>query len=496
MRYLNASDYLLDGGRDADVAVVETSGTHTYRDLREAAGRVAAALAALHLPLGSRVAIMGPNSFFWVASYLAAMKMGHVAVPMATVLTADDVRRNADFVETSAALADRRSARRLADSLPPGTAVITDEVLRGDSTPLWPQTSTDPDSDAVLMFTSGTTARPRAVRVTHRNICANTDSIVQYLQLVRDDRMLVILPFFYCYGASLLHTHLRVGGSVALCNTFTFPETAVDMMEQHSCTGFAGVPSSIQLLLRISTFASRELPALRLVQQAGGKLAPAQLHELARAKPDADVFVMYGQTEATARLSYLPPELLADKVGSIGRGIPGVQLTVVDEHGEAVAPGEVGEIIARGDNVSPGYYRNPEASAEKFKDHTLHTGDLATVDDDGFIYVVDRKSDFIKTWGYRVSSHEVEAAALELVDLVSAAAIGAPDPEAGEAVVLFASTRPDAEVTEAEVVDHLRRRLAKHMVPERVVLMDSLPVNSSGKVAKGRLRTMAAAGAS
>lgn len=492
----NAGDYLLDGGNDGDVAIVESTATHTYRDLREAAGRVAAALAALQLPAGSRVAIMGPNSFFWVASYLATIKMGHVAVPMATVLTADDVRRNADFVETSAALADRRSALRLADSLPAGTAVITDEVLGADVEPIWPQTATEPDSDAVLMFTSGTTARPRAVRVTHRNICANTDSIVEYLSLVRDDRMLVVLPFFYCYGASLLHTHLRVGGSVALCNTFTFPETAVDMMEQHSCTGFAGVPSSIQLLLRISTFASRELPALRLVQQAGGKLPPAQLHELARAKPDAEVFVMYGQTEATARLSYLPPALLADKAGSIGRGIPGVQLTVVDERGLPVAPGEVGEIVAHGDNVSPGYYRDPEASAERFKGGALYTGDLATVDEDGFVFVVDRKSDFIKTWGYRVSSHEVEAAALELVDLVSAAAIGAPDPDAGEAVVLFASTRPNAEVTEAAIVDHLRRRLAKHMVPERVVLMDSLPVNSSGKVAKGRLRTMAAAGAS
>ena len=184
------------------------------------------------------------------------------------------------------------------------------------------------------MFTSGTTASPKAVRLTHGNIQANTDSIIESLGLRGDDRILVILPFFYCYGASLLHTALRLGGRLVLCNSFVFPETALDLLEREECTVFAGVPSSFQLLLRASTFAQRALPSLRLIQQAGGKLSPVLIEELLTATPAAQLFVMYGQTEATARLSIIAPDKLAEKPGSIGKGIPGVTLRVLDEAGQ------------------------------------------------------------------------------------------------------------------------------------------------------------------
>ena len=167
------------------------------------------------------------------------------------------------------------SARRFSAAVGDGVAVLTDEALRSRREPYWPDAAPiDPSADAVLMFTSGTTSQPKAVRVTHGNIQANTDSIITFLELRSDDRVLVILPFFYCYGASLLHTHLRRGGRVVLCNSFVFPETALDVLEQEECTVLAGVPSSFQLLLRASTFAQRALPSLRLIQQAGGKLPP------------------------------------------------------------------------------------------------------------------------------------------------------------------------------------------------------------------------------
>ena len=248
--------------------------------------------------------------------------------------------------------------------------------------------------------------------------------------------MLVILPFHYVFGASLLHTHLAVGGSVVLCNTFTFPETAVDLIDKEACTGFAGVPSSYQLLLRASSYGNRKLPSLRKVQQAGGRLTPALIEELAAAQPGAELFVMYGQTEATARLSYLPPDLLAEKLGSIGRGIPGVTLEVLNEAGAPVVPGEQGEIVARGANISPGYYNDPEETERKFPDGTLRTGDLATVDSEGFIFIVGRSGDFIKSWGYRVSPQQIEEVALAHPGVSEAAAVGLPDLEAGEAVTL------------------------------------------------------------
>lgn len=491
----NAADYLLEQGTDGDVAVVEGDRRHTYAQLRAACGALAAELAALGLQPGARVGVLGTNSLLWIAAYLASMKLDLVAVPFFDKLTEADVARNARLVRLDAVVADRLAARRFASVFDAASdaevPVLTDEALATQRAPHWPESATDPDRDAVLMFTSGTTATPRAVRVTHRNIRANTDSIVDYLGLRADDRALVILPFSYCYGASVLHTHLRVGARLVLCNSFVYPETAIDLLDREACTVLAGVPSSYQLLLRASSFASRLLPSLRLLQQAGGKLSPVLIEELRAAQPGAEVFVMYGATEATARLSYLPPERLDDKLGSVGRGIPGVELRVLDEEGRPVPPGERGEIYARGDSISPGYLDDPAATAAKFTAHGLRTGDVAVVDDDGFIFIVDRTDDFIKSWGHRISSQEVEACALGLEALVSAAAVGVPDDQAGEAVVLFATLRPGADLGTEDILAFLRARLPKHMVPASVVVLDALPLTVNGKTAKASLREMA-----
>jgi long-chain acyl-CoA synthetase len=489
----NTADYLLDSGAPEDVAIVEAGRRHTYTDLRAAVATLVAALAARELPPGSRVAVLGPNSFFWVAAYLATMKLNQVAVPVSDRLTPDEVRRHLDFVGCTTAFVDRRLLRRYASAFGAGTVVLTDDVLSTSDGAPWPApVACDPDADAALMFTSGTTSLPKAVRVTHRNIRANTDSIIGYLGLRGDDRVLVVLPFFYCYGASLLHTHLRVGGRIVLLNSFAFPETALEELEREECTVFAGVPSTFQLLLRASSFTRRELPSLRLIQQAGGKLAPVLVDEMLGAKNGATLFVMYGQTEATARLSYLPPDKLRDKPGSIGRGIPGVELRILSGDGRPVAPGERGEIYARGENISPGYFGDPAQSAAKFTPHGLRTGDLAVADEDGDIVLVGRRDDFIKCWGHRVSSQEVEACALRVDRVMSAAAIGVPDLVAGEAITLFVVSRPGTVATPEEVLACCRAHLAKHMVPSTVLVVDALPLNANGKVAKARLSELAA----
>ena len=487
---MNACDYLTATGAPDDVAIVDGANHYSYDQLRAAAALVAGELAALRLAPGSRVAILGPNSMWWIAGYLAVLKLGLVAVPLSDKAMPEDLSRNLAAVGCSAILTDRRSSRALAVDI---TTILTDDVIRGSGPTCWPESRTDPDADAVLMFTSGTTGTPKAVRVTHRNIEANAQSIITYLGLQRSDRVLVTLPFFYCYGASLLHTHLRVGASLALCNSFAFPESAVRMLEDTDCTVLAGVPSSYQLLLRATSFAERSLPSLRIIQQAGGKLPGVLIDELVAAKPQASVFVMYGQTEATARLSYLPPARLTDKSGSIGRGIPGVELQVLGADLKPVAPGCRGEIYARGANISPGYFGDPEGSATKFTSHGLRTGDIAVVDEDGYVFVVDRIDDFIKSWGHRISSQEVEAAALRTPELVSAAAIGVPDDDAGEAVALFVTIAPGSSITAEDVLSACRGRLPKHMVPRSVVVIDAMPLNASGKIAKTRLRDLAEA---
>ncbi len=489
---VNTADHLLERGEDDAVALVEGGRRHSYRTVREAASRLSAALADLDLPAGARVGLLAPNSLFWVAGYLATMKLGLVVVPLADKLTPREVRRNLDTVGGSALLATRRSLQRVADALPAGLPRCTEDLLTQDTRGYWPDPlPVDPDADAALMFTSGSTARPKAVRITHRNIQANTASILEYLGLRADDRALVILPFHYCYGASLLHTHLRTGARLVLCNSFVYPETVLDLLEREECTVLAGVPSSFHLLLRAGSFASRALPTLRLVQQAGGRMPEASVSELVAAAPDARIFLMYGQTEATARLSSLPPELVRRKPGSIGQGIPGVRLQVLDDTLTPVPPGQVGEIYATGESISPGYWGDAEGSAAKFTPQGLRTGDLAVLDEDGDITVVDRRDEFIKTWGYRVSSHEIEDCALRMPELVAAAAIGVPDPRAGEAIVLFAAIRPGARITPEDVAAFCGGQLPGHMVPRRVVLLDTLPLTANGKVARTYLRDLA-----
>ncbi len=484
-----ASDFLLGSGAPDDVVLIDAGRSFTYGELRAAAAGLAGELRARGVPPGSRVGLVGSNSFFWVAAYLASMK-AHVVVPLSDKLPAADVAGQATQVRCAAVFVDAAHLRAVAPVLPDDLPLITEDALTTGREPHWPDSAADVDGDAALMFTSGTTSAAKAVRITHRNIRANTTSIISYLGLRTTDRMLVVLPFFYCFGASLLHTHLRAGGSLSLCNSFVFPDTALDRIETDGCTGLAGVPSTFQLLLRASSFKSRELSSLRLVQQAGGKLSPVLVEELVAAKPGVEFFVMYGQTEATARLSYLPPADVLEKSGSIGRGIPGVELRVVDEAGNAVAPGVTGEIVARGDNVSPGYFEDPEASAAKFGGGLLHTGDLAVVDSDGFVYIVDRKDDFIKSWGYRISSQEIEACALQMEDLVSAAAFGVPDLTAGEAITLAVTARAGAACSAEEVLAFTRSHLPKHMVPAAVHLIDAMPLTASGKVAKSQLREM------
>ncbi len=486
MSMTGMSDFLLSAGHPDDIAVVDGTTTRTYAELRSAAAHLVTVLHERGVAPGDRIALLGPNSFFWIAAYLAAMRVG-TAVPLSDATVPDDLAGQLDWVDCATVFVDRRALRRYGDQLR-DRVTVTDAVLAEAGGASWVDADSEPEPDAVWMFTSGTTARPKAVRVTHTNLRTNTASILAYLGLQRTDRTLVILPFHYCFGASLLHTSLAVGARVVLCNSFVLPQSALELLEREACTVLAGVPSTFQLLLRASSYPTQPLASLRLVQQAGGRLPPATIEALVTAQPQSQLFVMYGQTEATARLSYLPPDRLTDKAGSIGRGIPGVELSVVDESDRPVGPGEQGEIVARGASISPGYHRDPEESARKFRGGVLRTGDLATVDEDGFIFIVGRCEGFIKSWGHRISPQQIETAVLSHPGVAEAAVVGLPDLEAGERIVLAMVGTASTTPTVPEVLAYLRTRLPKHLVPHTVVELEALPLNANGKVALPLLR--------
>lgn len=486
---MNTTDYLLRFHNDDDVVLVTPKDEYTYRDLKRAIASLMELFQSAGILPGERVGILGNNSLFWVAAYLAAMKVDAIAVPFANKLPAVKLANQIKQTGCKILCVEKRLCQKNASAFDPTLILIDEQVLDKQVNTALPFTPTEFDEtqDAAWMLTSGTTGNPRIVRITHRNIQANTDSIIQYLELRQNERIMAILPFYYCFGTSLLHTHLRVGASLVLGDSIVFPEKVLDLMEEKACTGFAGVPTTFQIYLRNSTFPKRRLPALQKIQQAGGKLSTVLVNELVCASPKKNIYIMYGQTEATARLSYLQPDRIKTKPDSIGLGIPDVELKVINEKGDEVSPGEIGEIVARGKNISPGYVNEPLLNAEKFVDGSLRTGDMATVDDEGYIYIADRKSDFIKSYGNRVSSQEVEACILERTEIMAAAVVRAPDPLRGEAIRAFVVLRANAEITQNEIITHCAKRLARYMIPRDVIFVSSLPMNEHGKVIKAKL---------
>jgi long-chain acyl-CoA synthetase len=495
--------FLLDARAPDAVALRFEHDAYTYGDLERAAAQIACYVSALGFAKGERALLVADNSFFWVASYLGLLRAGVVSVPVPPTIAPRDLRHIAEATDAAIVFLESRALSRHLHALDRRYLVTDETVERTQSerqtsfavlreTPSAHHTFPPiaPDDLAALMFTSGSTGVPRGVMVTHGNIIANTASIIETLQLTARDSVMAVLPFCYCFGTSLLHTHLRVGGSLVVDSRFMYVETILQRLVESACTGFAGVPSHFQILLRSSSLRTRRFPHLRYVQQAGGHLAPPLIDQLRAALPQTGVFIMYGQTEATARLSCLSPELLDAKRGSIGTAIPGVRLRVVNEAGEDVRPRETGEIVAEGQNITKGYWQAPEESAASFREGKLHTGDLATVDEDGFIYLVGRAKDFLKIRGERIGCQMIEAQLLAFDELLEAAVVGTPDPVLGEAAKAFVVARnPSRDGLAERVRDFCKRQMLTHLVPKEIVVVPALPKNSAGKVIKRNLET-------
>jgi acyl-CoA synthetase (AMP-forming)/AMP-acid ligase II len=339
----------------------------------------------------------------------------------------------------------------------------------------------DVDQAALVLYTSGSTGLPQGVIQTFRNIDSNSRSIVAYLALGPTDRAMLTLPLSYCYGRSVLQTHLLVGGSVFLDHRTAFPRTVLEAMAAEGCTGFAGVPLTFEVIRRQVDVSTLAFPRLRYLTQAGGAMAAETIDWVRGAFAPAELYVMYGQTEATARLSYLPPDRAAEKRGSIGVPIPGVDLRVVDDDGREQPAGVIGELVARGANVTPGYLDDPEETARILHDGWLWTGDLAERDEDGFLYHRGRAREILKVGGHRVSPVAIEMVLVRDPQVEEAVVIGAPDDLLGEVPVAVVVPAPGIDPDERGLLQLCREQLPGAWVPARFVFVGSLPRNESGK---------------
>ncbi|MBX3438175.1 MAG: acyl--CoA ligase [Planctomycetaceae bacterium] len=493
------------------IAVCDQGVNYTYRDLREGAIAFAAWLERAQTEPGDRITLLLPNCVQYVTCYLGILKAGRVAVALNTEIgheeletILDDCRptvvvlgdKSASFAETLRRLRERiQVPRKVLHVAEPSDlralvglqrAIDTDVIDRDTPTAL-PKKLREL---AQIIYTSGTTGRPKGVMLSHKNLVSNCESIVQYLSLKPSDSVLAVLPFFYSYGNSLLITHLAVGGRLVLANEFVFWNRVLDVMEQQRVTGFAGVPSTFAMLLFRSDLSRRRLVHLRYLTCAGGGLLPSHVERLRELLPDPELFLMYGQTEATARLSVLMPRDIDRKAGSIGRGIPGVTLRVLDDAGRSVPPHEVGEIVARGPNLMMGYWNDPEGTRHVLRPEGLRTGDLAYGDEDGYLYIVGRKSDMIKSGSYRISPHEIEDIILRHEDVAEAAVVGQPDEIWGEVPVAFVVPAGDSTVDADALLERCRRTLPRYKLPKRIHVIESLPRTASGKIRRSELRKL------
>jgi len=432
------------------------------------------------------IILTSQNSVFFLIAYLGIMKSGNVCVPLNPIIE----QENLDFILNTTESKNVFAPRKISSKYSFSDAKIFEEINLDEilEYPVQKENNLTDDIDenqlAQILFTSGSTGLPKGVMLSHKNLAANTESIIKYLQLKSDDIIEIVLPFYYCYGLSLLHTHLKVGGSIVLNNSFVFLGSIFSDLEKYKCSGFAGVPSHFQILLRKSkSFMDREFPELRYFTQAGGKLHNVFIKELVEAFPDKQCFVMYGQTEATARLSYLPPEFVSTKMGSIGKGIPNVTLEVFNKNDKPVKVGEVGEIVAKGDNIMLGYFNEPESNKLTIKNGWLYTGDMAEKDEDGYIYLVARKKEIIKVGGKRISPKEIEEVIVSIPEVVDCTIEGVFDEVLAETIkaTIVLTDNMDQERGKEIILSTCRSKLAMYKIPQIIEFKKRLAVNQSGK---------------
>ena len=508
------TDYLKTGAEQHPdkLLLIHGARSFTYGEVHKAAMGVAAGLLDFGMEPGFRGALLNDDPFDYIVAYFGILLAGGIVVGLNTQTSDSSLAYVLNDCQASVLFTARKFAR-YAEAVLPQVASLQMLVITGDAKNVQqggrqctPYNFSDlcerqPLAEsglpfrsscdfAQIIYTSGTTGKPKGVVLRHANLIANTHSIVSYLNLQPTDRVMVVLPFFYSYGNSIMLTHVAVGGSLVVNQSFLYPNVILQQMLDHEVTGFSGVPSTYALLLNRSSVASSSFPRLRYLTQAGAAMSPEMARRLKVVFPGTRIFIMYGQTEAGARLSYLDPHEIERKPGSIGKAIPGVELTLRDKTGQPVPSGEVGEIVARGENIMAGYWNRPEETKEVLRPEGLWTGDLARSDDEGFLSIVSRKSDLIKSGSHRIGPKEIEDVLSEHVAVHEVAVIGIPDEILDERICACIVLRPGCECSEKELKVHCKKLLPQYKIPHNIIFVGDLPKTTSGKIQKNELRVL------
>lgn len=473
------------------VQLVDGDARITLGQLWQSASALSSALQQAGVKSGDRIAIVGANSPQWVQVYLGVLVAGAVAVPLNPELRAQDIAALIRHSGARFAFVDVNS--KLNEALLVELPEIIWLVKAGCFSEHCIDLNTLPQNDslnmpgiatdlACILYTSGTTGAPKGVMLGHEGLLQNALDVSEYLQLSPQDASLAILPFYYSFGNSVLLTHLISGSRLVFGASLMYPERLLALVEQEKITGLSGVPSLFALLSQRELLSDPRWQSLRYVAQAGGALASALADNIQRFLVGRQLFVMYGQTEATARISYLPPEYQSEKRGSVGWPLPDTAIQIRDESGKILAAGEVGYVWVRGPGVMQGYWRNAQATAEVLVDGWLNTGDMGELDFRGFLYIRGRRSDMLKVSGQRLHPQEVEAVIAELPQVAECAVDGVEDTVLGQVPRAFVVLKAGEALTDMELMKHCRAQLAGWKVPRTVEMLTALPKTGSGKI--------------
>ncbi|SDJ43792.1 fatty acid--CoA ligase family protein [Salimicrobium halophilum] len=506
---MNVSERLKQTAREMpekDAYIFQGERTN-YQTFDASVTKFASALKNLGYEKGDHVALISGNSPVFMIGLYGALRAGLTVIPINPTYTSKEmgyILKNGDVKGVIALdmivsqldiidddlmvehyfVADTGTGVNLDSySIAPKMKPFTETVASGslDFTP----PSLDEEDLAVVLYTSGTTGKPKGAMLTHKNIYSNATDVAEYLEISETDRVIATLPMFHVFCLTVaLNAPIANGGTVVIIPQFS-PEAVFTAARDYKATVFAGVPTMYNYLLQTGDGQEDSFGHMR-INVSGGSSLPVSLLEAFEQKFNVRVSEGYGLSEASPVTAFNPLDR-PRKAGSIGTNIINVENRVVDELGEEVPTGEVGELVVKGPNVMKGYYKMPEETSVTIKDGWLYTGDMARKDEEGYFYIVDRKKDMILVGGYNVYPREVEEVLYKHPNLTEAAVVGEPHPEAGEAVIAFVVS-DDPALDEATVIDYCKEELAKYKLPKRIEFLEELPKNTTGKILRKSLR--------
>jgi long-chain acyl-CoA synthetase len=471
--------------------------TLTYSQLDGASAHVAGLLAEKGFKPGDRVGIMLPNVPYFPVVYYGVLRAGGVVVPMNVLLKGREV---AFYLEDPGAklvfawhdfaeAADKGAAEAGADviSVKPGEF----EQQVGKAEPRTDVVEVDDSGTAVILYTSGTTGKPKGAELTHLNLYRNADVASGLAQTAEEDVVLGALPLFHSFGQTCsMNATVRQGGCLTMLPRFD-PGKALEIIQRDKVTVFQGVPTMYGALLHFEGREKFDASSLR-VCMSGGAAMPGEVMRAFEREFGCKVLEGYGLSETSPVASFNHPDR-ERKEGSIGTPIDGVEMKVVDDDRNDVPEGEIGEIVIKGHNVMKGYWNRDEATREAIKDGWFHSGDMARVDEDGYFFIVDRKKELIIRGGYNVYPREIEEVLYEHAAVEEAAVVGVPDESLGEEVGAAVVLKKGQDVSEDELRDFVKEQIAGYKYPRKIWFLDELPKGPTGKILKREIEVPEAA---